>query len=494
MAETKNNNLSIIQKIFAVICSAFMLGFAWRVRGNHGFGAKWGMFCVAATLVLFVFALYGNRKKMKYEMIPITAFLAAITAGGWGTLNSQMNGYLSSNAYFAGEDVYQYLEISPYSGLAIMLLLGFGWLPLFAVVLGTLFSDKEYKFKDYIVFIGVYYLTMLISSVSVSHLILSVINPQAVEGAAVGIAHAGFDLSPMKAFIVKFGSASWAKPIPYCRNYFTSIKVISSAIGALASSASVRFVLKDKFTAWFSFGVNLACAAAITAASLVLTLDSDRGFLAGVACPPFLKASDWSVWEFFTGFIFGLIVMLIIASLPKKYTDKECDFEYSSLFENRKVTLIFNSLFTLLFTFGIILARAFCFRFVEMFIDSEALEIVLTVVISAALFVPCYKTARKNIMDKNSAAPIDMAAQSFAAKALPIYVAIIGFIYFFFGEIDKRETVFKYDYSKLITADGFLRYWNSGALLEHIMMITAFVVFFVSYFICLCPKKGKKKI
>ena len=133
------NQLNSLQKIFSIIAGAFLIGFAWRIRGNHGFGSMWGMFTVATTILLFVYALYGKRKAMNYEMIPIAVILAGITTGGWGTLNSQMDGYLSSSCNFQGEDVYRYLEISSYSGLAIMLLLGFGWMPLFAIVLGSLF-------------------------------------------------------------------------------------------------------------------------------------------------------------------------------------------------------------------------------------------------------------------------------------------------------------------------------------------------------------------
>lgn len=467
-----------------------MLGFAWRVRGNHGFGAKWGMFCVAATLVLLVYALYGRRRKMNYEMIPITAFFAAITAGGWGTLNSQMSGYLSSNAYFTGEEVYQSLEISPFSGLAIMLLLGFGWLPLFSIVLGSLFSKREYKAKDYIVFIAVYYIAMLVSSITVSHLILDLINPQAVEGAAAGIADAGYDLSPMKAFIVKLGSASWAKKIPYCRNYFTSIKVISSAVGAVATSLSVKFVLKDKFTARFSTLVNLTCAVAITAADFSLILGSDRGFLAGKAVPPYLQESQWGVWEYFTGFIFGLLVMLIIVLLPKKYTDSEAEFEYSPLFKQPKISLLFNSAITLLFTFGIILSRAFSFRFVELFVDSEALEIVLTVVLSVLLFIPCYKTVKKNMVTKSLPTPVDMSAQQFADKALPLYIAVIGLIYFFLGEPQKRSTLLSLDYSALLSKAGLVAQWNSGVLLEPVIMLISYAVFFICYRLCTDKKKA----
>ena len=99
---------------------------------------------------------------------------------------------------------------------------------------------------------------MIIANLTISHYILQIINPEAVEACKAGLLDAGHDMSPMKAFITQFGSAPWAKKIPFCRNYFTSVKVISSAVGALASSLSVAFVLKDKFTAIVSFFINLS--------------------------------------------------------------------------------------------------------------------------------------------------------------------------------------------------------------------------------------------
>ena len=115
-------NLSALEKIIAVFVGALIVGFMWHVRSQHGFGAKWGMFSVAFALVLYIYSLYGKRQKMNYEMIPLTAAFAAITAGGWGTLNSQIGGVLSSSANFPGEEVSRYVEISSASGWAIMLL------------------------------------------------------------------------------------------------------------------------------------------------------------------------------------------------------------------------------------------------------------------------------------------------------------------------------------------------------------------------------------
>ena len=147
MTKLQNGNLTASGKIFAVITCALMTGFMWRVRGDHGWGSMWGMFAVGVMLILFIYAVFGERKKMNYEMLPLAVFFLGITNGGWGTLNSQMEGYLTSTAAFTGEEAARLVEINPVHGLFMMLFLGFGWMPLFAVIVGSLFSKKEYKIK-----------------------------------------------------------------------------------------------------------------------------------------------------------------------------------------------------------------------------------------------------------------------------------------------------------------------------------------------------------
>ena len=92
MEMKKTRELSAGTKFLAVITCAIMTGFMWRVRGEHGWGSLWGMFAVGVMLTLFIFALFGNRRKMSYEAIPAAVILLGITNGGGGTLNSQMGG------------------------------------------------------------------------------------------------------------------------------------------------------------------------------------------------------------------------------------------------------------------------------------------------------------------------------------------------------------------------------------------------------------------
>ena len=487
---TKPNNLKWYQQILSIIAGACLMGFMWRVRGSHGFGAKWGMFAVAFVFMLFIYALYGKRKKMNYEMLPLPAVLAALTAGGWGTLNSQMNGYLSSSANFVGEETFRYIEISEYSGLAIMLLLGFGWLPLFAVAFASIFSKKKYEFKDYIIFIGVYYVTMIIANFTISHYILQVINPEAVNACAEGLRDAGHDMSPMKAFITQFGSAPWAKKIPFCRNYFTSVKVISSAVGALTSSLSVAFVLKDKFTAVVSTLINIASALAITVADIPLVLDSDRGFFANVKTPAFIAGCEWSTWEFFTGFFLGLLIMLIIVLLPKKYTNAEENYTYESSIKNKRFSFIYNGVLTVFFSFAIILVRAFSFRLNEFFWDEEIVEIILTVVLSAIVFFPVIKLVKKNLILKNLDMPLDSLPQEFSIKILPDYLLIVSLVYFLLGS--REGTLFSIDLLEIISPNGFLEKWNSGTLFIPVIMLISFILFNICFKL-IVGKKVKNK-
>ena len=488
---TKKINLTKLQKVLSVITGALLVGFAWRLRGSHGYGASWGMFFVASVLMMLAYAFYGNRKKMSYEMLPLCAVFAALTTGGWGTLNSQMSGYLQSTAEFTGEEAVRIVEISNFSGVAIMLLLGFGWLPLFAVAFASIFSKKEYRLKDYVTYVAAYYITVLIANLTVSHLILYLINPEAVSGALAGLQDRGHDLTPMMAYITKLGNAAWAKKIPFCRNYFTSINVISSAIGALVTSILVGLKLKDKFTAVVSFIINLVCAISITVADVFLILGSDRGVLAGVKSTPYIESCSWSLWEYFTGFLFGLGVMLTLALLPRKYTDKEQDYQYSSMLCNDKFRYIYNLILTVFFTFGIILARASAFRMTELFTDDgDVIEIIITIILSTIIFFPVRKAVRRNMVDDGLDRPIKAMPQEYYINFLPKFTCLTAITYFFMGG-QSDATVFGYDYSTLFTKDGFWHHWDNGLLTLTLLMLITFVLLNILFVVLKKSMKNK---
>ncbi|MBR3595431.1 MAG: hypothetical protein IKL47_00410 [Clostridia bacterium] len=487
MTKLQNGNMSLWGKLFSVITCALMTGFMWRVRGDHGWGSMWGMFAVGVMLILFIYAVFGERKKMNYEMLPVAVLLLGITNGGWGTLNSQMGGYLTSTAAFTGEDAARLVEINPVHGLFMMLFLGFGWMPLFALVVGSLFSKKEYKLKHYIILIAVFYAVTYIFKFSLSHFILEIVHPEAVAFCKEGLADAGLDVSPMMAYIKEFGSASWAKKIPFARNYFTSIDVMSAAFGALFSSLGALLILKDKFTAVISLLINTVCALSITVADIFLIMDSDRGLIPmGDKVPMWIQAPSWSLWEFFTGFLLGLGIMLILVCIPKKYIEEEAFVPVLPL-KNRVVHYIFTAGALGTFMLSLTLIRPLGMRIgthlfeAGLFEDEDTVGTVIAVVltvIAAAVFFVIFKG-----LLKEEKMPFGKTPAEFSRKAVLVYFLATSAVYFFTDD----ELPFEGIHSKA----EFMTKWNAGGLTVLLLTLIAFVLFIVFYTLTMKSKNKK---
>ncbi len=487
MTKLNNGSLSLSGKIFAVITCALMTGFMWRVRGDHGWGSMWGMFAVGVMLILFIYAVFAERKKMNYEMIPLAVFFLGITNGGWGTLNSQMEGYLTSTAAFTGEETARLVEINPVHGLFMMLFLGFGWMPLFAVIVGSLFSKKKYTIKHYIVLIAAFYIVETVFRFSLSHFILQVVHPEAVAFCEEGLADRGIDMSPMMAYIKELGSAAWAKKIPFARNYFTSIDVMSAAFGALATSVAALVIVKDKLTATVSFLINTVCALAITIADVFLIIDSDRGILPAVGeVPMWLKAPAWSLWEFFTGFLLGFGIMLILVCLPKKCIAEE-PFELALIIKNRKLHYFWTAGLLMTYSMCLTVMRPLGMRIgthlfeAGLFEDEDTIGTIIAVVLTVIAGVICF-VLQKSLL-KEEKMPFSLTPGEFAKKAALFYFLATGAVYFFTDD--------ELPFEGIKSMADFTEKWNAGGLTVLLLSLIAFVLFLI--FFTLTMKNSKKQ-
>ncbi len=487
MTKLQNGNMSLIGKIFSVITCAVMTGFMWRVRGDHGWGSMWGMFAVGVMLILFIYAVFGERKKMNYEMLPLAVFFLGITNGGWGTLNSQMEGYLTSTAPFTGEEAARIVEINPVHGLFMMLFLGFGWMPLFAVIVGSLFSKKQYKIKHYIILIAVFYAVTYIFKFSLSHFILEAVHPEAVAFCKEGLADRGIDLSPMMAYIKEFGSAAWAKKVPFARNYFTSIDVMSAAFGALFTSLTAFVILKDKLTGVVSLLINTVCSLSITIADVFLIIDSDRGILPPVGeVPMWLKAPAWSLWEFFTGFLLGFGIMLVLQCIPKKYIEEE-PFTPELPIKNRKLHYVYISGLVLTYMLCLTVMRPLGMRIGTHLFEAGLCEdedtmgtiiaVVLTVIAGAVCFI-----FKKGLL-KEERMPFSMPPAVFARKAVIGYFLSTSVVYFFTDD--------ELPFEGIKSLSDFTEKWNAGGLTVLLLSLCAFVLFMV---FCTLTMKCRKQV
>ncbi|MBQ2848244.1 MAG: hypothetical protein IJE74_08315 [Clostridia bacterium] len=480
-------------KALLVLMSAIIGGFMWRVRGTHGWGSMWGMFAVGVMLTLVIFAFYGNRRKMSLEALPIAVILLGITNGGWGTLNSQMGGYLGSTVPFTGEEAVSVIEISPWSGMAAMLLLGFGWMPLYSMFIGSLFSKKDYKIWHYITLIAVFYVVVYAFEFTVAHYIAPHINAPAVEAFKEGLADRGFDYSPMMAFIKNLGSEAWFKKIPFGRNYYATIRIISYSAGALVLSLATLVAKKDKVTAFISFAVNVISAVSITLADIVMVFDSDRGFFRKLNAPEFLKGGNWSLWEYLTGFFLFFGILLLIVCLPKKITGGEGYFEYKMPMKNAKLYTAYSAIMTLLATFVVTTARPAGMRVAEWvvykgwFDDEDILTYIFIGIICAAGLIFTAVIAKKNIIKKELPNLFAVRTEDFCLKAMPVYFAVTAFIYFCTGD----NNILSLPYAQMKSPSSIFALIRDGSILIPAIMLVSIVLFYALYGII--SKKAVRK-
>ena len=448
------SKISTSSKIISVILGAIIGGFMWRCRGDGGFGSSWGLYSVGLVLMLLIYHFYGNRKGMKYEMIPLGGLMMGLGVTGYATVIEQLAGVVWSDLPYSGEmlngldpvlvgpigDVYA--PINHVSGAVIIFIMAFTLIPLFAFFLTSLFSGKEYKVKHYIIAIAVFMVSSLIFKATISHLIIKLINPDQVSYAALGLKEYGQNYSsPMAAYMSHFLDRGWAQDIPFFENYYMSIEHISDALAVFSLSGYALIFRKDKYTCFGTLILNFLTAITTTVLTPLVSSHFDSGFFKGVEFPAiFRKFASWGVWEFGTGFFIGLFVMAFLAFTAEKHSKQSDECDMSPLLCNKKINFGFNFILTV-FILGVTPARAIGIRFARLLVyskvlsDDEPLGTILTVVLSVAFGLFILKILNKNML-KNDSNAFDMSPVNFAKIALPSYLGMCFFIYFFFDDVE----------------------------------------------------------
>lgn len=438
-------------KLLSVILGALMAGFMWRCRGEGGWGSSWGLYGVGLVLMLLIYHFYSDRQGMKFEMIPIGSFLLGLGVTGYATVIEQMGGVLWSDLPYDGEllngqspviampegDVY--VPVNPVSGGIIIFIMAFTLVPLFTFFITSLFSDKKYGLKDYVIISVIFFVSSLIFKATVAHPILKAINPEQVQYAALGLKAYGHDYaSPMAAYMSHFMNRDWTQDIPFFENYYMSIEHISDALAVFAASAYILFARKDKYTAFGSLIIDFLTAAASTALSPLISSNFHAGPFEGVELPKWFTAiADWGVWEFSTGLFFGLFVMLFLAITADKHSVRT-GYDDTPLFSDKRLSFALNLVFVI-FIFCVAPARVIGIRLarllenIKVLPDDEPLGTILTIVFSVVLGIFVIKILRKTILEQGSNA-VDMLPVDFARKALPTYLVLCFFAYFFLDD------------------------------------------------------------
>lgn len=441
-------------KIISIVLGAIMGGFMWRCRGDGGFGSSWGLYSVGLVLMLLIYHFYGNRKGMKYEMIPLGAFMLGLSVTGYATVIVQLAGVVWSDLPYSGEMLggldpvligrngSVYAPADHISGAVIIFLMAFTLIPLFSFFVTSLFSGKEYKIRHYVIAVAVYMISSLIFKATVSHFILQLINPDQVAYAALGLKEYGYDYaSPMAAYMSHFLDRGWTQDIAFFENYYMSIEHVSDALSVIALSLYALIFRKDKYTCFGSLLLNLLTAVTTTVFTSLVSYSYGSGFFKGVEfSETFKRFATWGTWEFIVGFFVGLFIMAFLAFTVRNSDADEPDT--LPVFEDKKLNFGFSFLLTV-FILGVAPARAIGIRFARLLEtmnvlgDDEPLGTILTVVLSVIFGVFMIKILRKNILEKNSNA-FDMSPVEFAKIALPSYLGMCFTVYFFMDSFGIR--------------------------------------------------------
>ena len=441
-------------KIISIILGAVMGGFMWRCRGDGGFGSSWGLYSVGLVLMLLIYHFYGNRKGMKYEMLPLGALMLGLSVTGYATVIEQLAGVVWSDLPYSGEllggleavyvgprgDVYA--PIDEKSGAVIIFLMAFTLIPLFSFFVTSLFSEKEYKIKHYIIAIAVFMVSSLVFKATVSHFILQLINPDQVAYAALGLKQYGYDYaSPMAAYMSHFLDRGWTQDIAFFENYYMSIEHVSDALAVIVLSLYALVIRKDKYTGFGSLILNFLSAITTTVTTSLVSSHFDSGFFKDVEfSDTFRRFASWGTWEFVVGFFIGLFIMAFLALTVR--INKADEADVTPVFGNKKLAFGFNFVLTV-FILGVAPMRAIGIRFARLLQntgvleDDEPLGTILIVILSVIFGVLMLKIISKNMLGRNTNA-FDMSPVKFAKIALPSYLGMCFVIYFFFDNIGIR--------------------------------------------------------
>ena len=370
----------VVCDIFAIVTGALIMGFLWRVRGESGWGSSWGLLNAGFVFTMYIMAVKGERKKMDIGWLSLTALSFMLTVPAWGTLLTQITGVLekADPAVPGSEPVY----VSVISAVILMLCLGFGVATLFGIMLGRGFSDKQWKLKDLIIVIAVFFVSGAIANASLSHWILDLIQPQAAELFEKGLAAASVEGDAYSVYMQHFNDISWAKKFDGGRNYFSAVQTISSAIRAICSLIAVRFIVKDKVSAKTGAVVSAAFAFSITFSDLFFYFGSG-GYHMENPSPFPASVYPWGCWEYFTGFFAGAIITAFLLKLRKTEDVIEPAFAKVPAKAENILTFVLFSVFMV----GVNIVRPVLVRYEDSDAIIIATAIAVVVAIAAVVFM-----------------------------------------------------------------------------------------------------------
>lgn len=272
------------------LMGALLLGFAWQIRGSGTSDPS-----VVAVLFLMYFSVnYSPRKKFNMLVFGLAALMFNVMRTGWGTFIPQAGlpgiipGYLPPNIDIAVPWWYGYFWL---------FVVGISWMGLPSLLFGGyLFTRKHYGLKDVVIIIIIF--------VSTRYLLTFLLEP-----------------------LIPFMASEYYNEIYLTgiseRSYGSMIGNLSTALAIIPVLLYILYVKKDKYFFKYSLAAMLIFALSLSLAVVWRPVS----VLTGLA-----KYGGWSMWEYTTGFLFGLGIFLYYARIQEKElreTDQPLELNYS---------------------------------------------------------------------------------------------------------------------------------------------------------------------
>ena len=352
MALKGTRNLNAGARVAMVFAAAGLAGYAWRFYGVIGNGAVvLGLFAA-----LFFFAFFGNRKALTYESLPFAAALAAVTGAPF-----YANGLLP--------------QTLPLWGVA---LLGFSFLPLFALWVGTRLSKRGWRFWEVLMLTaGFFALAIPLRLFAAPHLL-----PAAARGDA------------------------------------TLCRAAANAAAAVLVFVAAGVWKKDPVASLLPFGLGCTGVLAALGAALLRRLPHGE---AGVKAA---LLNDPAAAGFCAFALLGLLSTLLLVCLPAKLLEGEGKFKLRSPISNRHGRWLFDALFVL---FAVALLPGYrCGSLVLDLLHRSLFGpwILVYGVLALAALISALAVAHKNILVRCLHVPVKARPEDFALRALPAVVGI----------------------------------------------------------------------
>jgi hypothetical protein len=421
------NKLSKFNKLISILLGGIILCLFTCIFESSGFDSFFNSISVGLIFTLLIFSFYGNRAKIKFELIPIGAVLFAISYFSFGPIFDNSNVFLIYSSLF-----------------------GFSFLCLYSIYIGMTFSIKEYKLYHYIIILFVFFLAVFVSKVTFSHFLLRIISPETASNFKTGLEEKEINLFWREAYLNNFSDFDFAESISGGLEYYNLINVISYVFSVLILFLVVLMFFRDKVAALISLGINAFSAIIFSSFNYIFAYH--------------LKFDD-TIQKMIIYFTFGMSLMFIIALVPNKYSAGR-KYRSEPYIQNRFLRLIVNfALFELVFVIAPV--RTLIYNLAQNAKEYNILifltdyKVLIIAGISLIIGLIIFNIFKKNIYDKNLPVPFKIKPVDFSRKAVSIFTFYYSMTYLLTGNaplvrlayrVIKNPSVFP----KILTDDRFI--------------------------------------